>query len=56
MKFLVDEDFDNDIVRGVLRRLAESDIVRVQDEGLSGAHDTLVLRWAAAHGLKLSAL
>jgi hypothetical protein len=49
-RFLADEDFDNDIVRGVLRRMPEVDIVRVQDEGLSGCHDTKVLAWAADHG------
>jgi hypothetical protein len=50
IRFLVDEDFDNDIIRGVHRRIPKADIVRVQDEGLSGAHDTLVLVWAANHG------
>lgn len=44
IRFLVDEDFDNDIVRGVLRRLRTVDMVRVQDVGLSGKHDPEVLR------------
>ena len=39
LRFLVDEDFDNDIVRGMLRRLPTLDIVRVQDVELSGARD-----------------
>jgi hypothetical protein len=47
LRFLVDEDFDNDIVRGMLRRLPNMDIVRVQDVGLSGALDPRVLAWAA---------
>jgi Domain of unknown function (DUF5615) len=47
VRFLVDEDFDNDIVRGVLRRLHTVDMVRVQDVGLSGRPDSEVLRWAA---------
>ncbi len=47
LRFLVDEDFDNDILRGVLRRLPALDIVRVQDVGLSGADDPDVLQWAA---------
>jgi hypothetical protein len=34
-----DENFNNDIVRGVLRRNPRLDIVRVQDVGLSGAKD-----------------
>jgi len=45
-RFLVDEDFDNDILRGVLRRRPDLDMVRTQDVGLSGEHDTLVLEWA----------
>ena len=47
LRFLADEDFDNDIVRGVRRRLPSIDVVRVQDVGLSGRHDTAVLEWAA---------
>lgn len=42
-----DEDFDNDIVRGLLRRQPGLNIVRVQDVGLSGADDPTVLDWAA---------
>jgi hypothetical protein len=49
-RFLADEDFDNDIVRGVRRRMSEVDIVRVQDEQLSGAPDARVLEWAAHEG------
>jgi hypothetical protein len=47
VRFLVDEDFDNDIVRGVLRRLRAVDFVRAQDVGLSGKHDSELLDWAA---------
>lgn len=36
---IADENFNNDIVRGLLRRKPELDIVRVQDMGLSGADD-----------------
>ena len=49
MHFVVDEDFDNDILRGVLRKLPALDIVRVQDVGLSGVEDPIVLEWAAQH-------
>jgi len=42
-----DENFDNDIVRGLLRRRPDIDIVRVQDVGLSGASDPIILEWAA---------
>ena len=34
LRFLTDEDFDNDIVRGLLQRLPDLDVVRVQDAGL----------------------
>ncbi|MCU0536394.1 MAG: DUF5615 family PIN-like protein [Hydrococcus sp. Prado102] len=47
MKFLADENFDNTIVRGLLRRQPDIDIVRVQDVGLSGEDDPTVLEWAA---------
>lgn len=48
LRFLTDENFNNDILRGLLRRLPELDIVRVQDVGLSGADDPNVLAWAAS--------
>ena len=47
LRFLVDEDFDNDIMRGMLRQLPTLDIVRAQDVGLSGTPDPIVLEWAA---------
>lgn len=48
ISFLIDEDFDNRILRGLMRRLPHLDIVRVQDVGLQLAHDTEVLAFAAA--------
>ena len=50
LRFVIDEDFDNDILRGVLRKKPDLDIVRVQDVGLSGAKDSAVLEWAAQEG------
>jgi predicted nuclease of predicted toxin-antitoxin system len=47
IKLLADENFDNNIVRGLFRRNPEIDIVRVQDVGLSGKDDPTVLEWAA---------
>jgi predicted nuclease of predicted toxin-antitoxin system len=47
---LADENFHGDIVRGILRRNSEMDIVRVQDVGLAGADDPTVLEWAAQQG------
>lgn len=46
LRFLADENFNNQIVRGVLRRNANVDIVRVQDVGSSEADDPTVLEWA----------
>jgi hypothetical protein len=50
LMFLADENFNNDIVRGVRRRNGAIDIVRAQDEELSGADDPIVLEWAAQNG------
>lgn len=46
-----DENFNNDIVRGLLRRKPDLDIVRVQDVGLRGADDAIILEWAAQEGV-----
>jgi hypothetical protein len=45
-----DENFNRNIVRGLRRRQADIDIVRIQDVGLSGADDPTVLAWAAQEG------
>ena len=50
LQFAADENFNGDIVRGLLRRNPNLDIVRVQDVGLSGADDPSVLEWAANQG------
>jgi len=42
-----DENFNNDILRGLLRRKPDLDVIRIQDAGLSGADDRAVLEWAA---------
>jgi len=49
-RFLADENFNNQIVRGVLRQNSDVDIVRVQDVELSGVDDPTVLAWAAEAG------
>ncbi len=50
LRFLADENFNNQIVRGILRRNPDVDIVRVQDVGLIEADDPTVLEWAAIQG------
>lgn len=48
--FAADENFNNDILRGLMRRNPELDIIRIQDAGLSGADDRAALEWAAQQG------
>lgn len=50
LRLATDENFNNRILRGLLRRRPELDIVRVQDVGLSGWDDAEVLAWAAREG------
>ena len=45
-----DQNFNHDIVRGLLRRLPNLDVRSVQDAGLSQAEDPAVLEWAAGEG------
>jgi len=47
LRLAADENFNNDIIRGLLRRKPDLDIVRIQDIGLSGADDPTILEWAA---------
>jgi len=48
VRFLTDENFNGSILRGILRRIPDLDIVRVQDVGLRHADDPTILEWAAA--------
>jgi predicted nuclease of predicted toxin-antitoxin system len=50
LKLLVDEHISRFIVRGLLRRERELDIVRVQDVGLRTKDDQEILAWAAQEG------
>jgi hypothetical protein len=49
LRFLADENFNNDILRGVAAQADPVDVVRVQDVGLSGADDVTVLEWCVEH-------
>jgi hypothetical protein len=53
LRLAADENFNSDIVRGLVRRKPDLDIVRIQDAGLSGADDAAVLDWAASQGRAL---
>jgi hypothetical protein len=50
LRFVADENFHGAVVRALLRRVPNLDIVRIQDVGLSGAEDPVVLDWAAQEG------
>src|SRR3972149_2411369 len=41
-----DENFNNNIIRGLLIRRLDIDIIRIQDVGLSGEDDPIILDWA----------
>lgn len=49
LRLLADQNFNNDIVRGVRIRNPAVDFVRVQDFDLSQAEDAEVLAWAAEY-------
>lgn len=51
IQFLADENFNGRILRGLLRRLPDLDVVRAQDvEAIRGASDPVLLEWAAGQG------
>ena len=50
IKFVIDEDLDNRILRGLLRRRPDLNIVRVQDTHLAGHSDPEILEWAFLEG------
>jgi len=53
IEFLVDQNFNEDIVDGITRRNANLQLIRVRDVGLAAAPDPAILEWAAARGLVL---
>lgn len=49
LRLASDENFNGDIVRGLILRRPELDLVRLQDVGLEGMNDPGVLAWAAVN-------
>ena len=47
IKLVSDENFDGDVPRGLLRRIPDLDVARVQDVGLAQTPDPTILAWAA---------
>ncbi len=49
LRLLSDENFNGDIVRGLLLRHPNLDLLRVQDVGLREIDDLAILAWAGTH-------
>ncbi len=49
LALLCDENFNGDIIRGLLLSYSELDLVRVQDVGLQSTDDPTILAWAVQH-------
>jgi predicted nuclease of predicted toxin-antitoxin system len=49
LRLLSDENFNGDIVRGLMLRCPALDLSRVQDVGLEEVDDPTILAWAAAN-------
>jgi len=49
LNLLSDENFNGDIVRGLLLRQPNLDLLRVQDIGLREVDDPAILAWAASN-------
>ena len=48
IRLLTDEDFDHNILRGLIRRVPHLDFVLVHDVGLTSQPDSVLLEWAAS--------
>jgi predicted nuclease of predicted toxin-antitoxin system len=47
IRLLTDENVDNNILRGLGRRLPQLDLVSARGAGLAGSPDLVLLKWAA---------
>lgn len=47
IRLLTDEDFDHNILHGLIRRVPHLDCVLVHDVGLTSQPDLVLLKWAA---------
>jgi hypothetical protein len=50
LRFLLDQDFDHDILRGLIRRISRLDAVTTFEIGMNEATDPQLLIWAAREG------
>jgi hypothetical protein len=53
IRLAADENFNNNILRGLLRRKTDVDIIRIQDVGLSGEDNPTILEWTARNKRRL---
>jgi predicted nuclease of predicted toxin-antitoxin system len=51
LRLLIDQDLDHVILRGLLLRVPNLDVITAHQVGLSNASDPEVLAWAAEHAL-----
>ena len=49
LRLLTDENFNGDIIRGLLLQRPSLDLVHVQSVGLAGADDPTVLAWTTSY-------
>lgn len=47
LRYLADENFNNDITRGLRLRSPRLDVIRIQETGIAGAADPAILAWTA---------
>ena len=50
MRFLADENFNNTLLRALIKATPNLDVIRVQDTEVYQANDPAVLEWAAKAG------
>jgi predicted nuclease of predicted toxin-antitoxin system len=50
VRLLADEHIDPAIIKGLLRRVPDADIISVYEVALNATPDAEILRWAAEHG------
>ena len=50
LRLLIDQDLDHDILRGLIRRIAQLDVVTAFETGMGEATDLQLLTWAAQEG------
>ena len=50
LRLIIDQDLDHDILRGLIRRIPDLDVVTAFEIGMMKATDPQLLTWAAEEG------